>query len=74
MTAPIQDSMRHPEMSFGPGVDNGDFNRLATSGVSNARAAAAESPFSPEMAQNGGSFMDAVYANDLTKGDHYASA
>lgn len=74
MTAPIQDSMRHPEMSFGPGVDNTGMNRLATAGVANSRAAAAESPFSPEMAQNGGSFMNTVFANDLQKGDHYASA
>jgi hypothetical protein len=74
MTAPIQDSMRHPEMSFGPGVDNTGMNRLATTGVGSTRAAAAESPFSPEMAQNGGSFMNTVFANDLQKGDSYASA
>jgi hypothetical protein len=66
--------MRHPEMSFGPGVDNSGMNRLATTGVGSTRAAAAESPFSPEMAQNGGSFMNTVFANDLQKGDSYASA
>jgi hypothetical protein len=74
MEAPIRDSMRHPELSFGPGVDNTGMNRLATSGVASARTSAAESPFSPDFAQNGANFMGAVYANDLTKGDSYASA
>lgn len=74
MEAPINDSMRHPEMSFGPGVDNTGMNRLATSGVANAKAAASETPFSPDFAQNGAGFMGAVYANDLTKGDTYAMA
>jgi hypothetical protein len=74
MEAPIRDSMRHPELSFGPGVDNTGMNRLATSGVASARTSASESPFSPDFAQNGGNFMGAVYANDLTKGDSYATA
>jgi hypothetical protein len=74
MEAPIRDSMRHPELSFGPGVDNTGMNRLATSGVASARASAGESPFSPDFAQNGGAYMGAVYANDLTKGDSYAEA
>lgn len=74
MEAPIRDSMRHPELSFGPGVDNTGMNRLATSGVASARASASESPFSPEFAQNGANFMGTVYANDLTKGDSYAEA
>lgn len=74
MEAPIHDSMRHPELSFGPGVDNTGMNKLGLSGVGSARAMSAESPFSPEFAQNGGSFMDSVFANDLTKGDSFASA
>ena len=73
MEAPIQDSMRHPELSFGPGVENKGMNRLATSGVASTRAASAESPFSPEFAQNGGSFMGDVSANDLSKDDRFAS-
>jgi hypothetical protein len=72
MEAPIQDSMRHPELSFGPGVDNTGMNKLATSGVGSARVASSESPFSPDFAQNGGSFMGAVFANDLTKDDKFA--
>lgn len=74
MVAPIHDSMRYPELSFGPGVDNTGMNRLALSGVGSTKAMAAESPFSPEFAQNGGSFMGAVTANDLSHDDTYATA
>jgi hypothetical protein len=73
MEAPIEDSMRHPELSFGPGVENTGMNRLATSGVGSARVASSESPFSPDFAQNGGKFMGDVTANDLTKDDRFAS-
>jgi len=73
MEAPIEDSMRHPELSFGPGIENNGMNRLATSGVGSARVASAESPFSPDFAQNGGKFMGDVTANDLTKDDRFAS-
>ena len=73
MEAPIQDSMRHPEMSFGPGVDNSGMNRLATSGVGSTKAMSSESPFSPDFAQNGASFMGSVFANDLTKDDRFAT-
>jgi hypothetical protein len=74
MEAPIHDSMRHPELSFGPGVENTGMNQLALSGVGSTRASAAESPFSPEFAQNGGTFMGAVFANDLKRGDNFAEA
>lgn len=74
MEAPIHDSMRHPELSFGPGVENTGMNKLATSGVGSTQAMAAESPFSPEFAQNGGGFMGSVFANDLSKDDRFASA
>ena len=73
MEAPIQDSMRHPELSFGPGVDNTGMNKLATSGVASTKAMASESPFSPDFAQNCGSFMGTVFANDLTKDDRFAT-
>jgi hypothetical protein len=73
MEAPIEDSMRHPELSFGPGVDNSGMNRLATSGVGSAKVVASESQFSPDFAQNGGSFMGSVFANDLSKDDRFAT-
>jgi hypothetical protein len=74
MEAPIHDSMRHPELSFGPGVENSGINRLGMTGVGSTRVQAGESPFSPEFAQNGGSWMDSVSANDLTKDDRFANA
>lgn len=74
MEAPIHDSMRHPELSFGPGVENTGFNKLGLSGVGSAKVSAGESPFSPDFAQNGASFMGEIFANDLSKGDQYALA
>lgn len=74
MEAPIKDSMRHPELSFGPGMDNSGIKKAAASGVMNKGALSSESPFSPEFAQNGGQFMGAVTANDLSHDDTYAFA
>ena len=74
MEAPIKDSMRHPELSFGPGTDNSGVKKAAASGVMNKGALSSESPFSPEFAQNGGQFMGAVTANDLSHDDTYATA
>lgn len=72
MEAPIHDSMRHPELSFGPGVENTGMNQLGLSGVGGSRTMASESPFSPEFAQNGAGFMGSIFANDLKKGDNFA--
>jgi hypothetical protein len=70
---PIKDSMRHPELSFGPGPDNTGTRNAAFSGVANSKALTSESPFSPDFAQNGGLFMDKVSANDLNSEDTYAT-
>jgi hypothetical protein len=74
MEAPIKDSMRHPELSFGPGMDNSGIKKGVASGVMNKGALNSESPFSPEFAQNGGQFMGTVTANDLSQDDTYATA
>lgn len=74
MEAPIHDSVRYPEMSFGPGVDNSGMNKLALSGVGSSEVGSASSPFSPEFAQNGASFMGEVTANDLQPEDSYGAA
>jgi hypothetical protein len=74
MEAPIKDSMRHPELSFGPGMDNSGIKKAVASGVMDKRGLTSESPFSPEFAQNGGQFMGAVTANDLSHDDTYATA
>jgi len=73
MEAPIKDSMRNPELSFGPGVVNTGMNKLASSGIGSASVTTSESPFSPDFAQNGGSFMGSVFANDLTKDEMYSN-
>lgn len=72
MEAPIHDSMRHPELSFGPGVDNSGRGIVAAAGTGSAVALTSETPFSPDFAQNGAGFMGSVFANDLRKGDHFA--
>lgn len=74
MEAPIHDSMRFPELSFGPGIDNKGVARGVASGVSSDKSLTSESPFSPEFAQNGGIFMGNVSANDLSHDDTYAVA
>ncbi len=74
MEAPIHDSMRFPELSFGPGVENKGTVKVAASGVASAQGVTSESPFSPEFAQNGGIFMGSVSANDLSHDDTYANA
>lgn len=71
MQAPIKDTLTYPEMSFGPGVDNKATNKGVESG---AASSLSTSNFSPEYAQNGGSFMGSVFANDLQPGDDFASA
>jgi len=74
MEAPIKDSMRHPEMSFGPGLDNSGVKKAAASGVMNKASLSSETPFSPEFAQNGGQFMGTITANDLNHDSEYATA
>jgi hypothetical protein len=74
MEAPIHDSLRYPERSFGPGVENTGTAQLNLSGVGSASASTQETPFSPDFAQNGASFMGTVFANDLSKDDRFAEA
>lgn len=74
MEAPIKDTMRHPEMSFGPGPDNTGTRTAALSGAGNTKSITSESPFSPDFAQNGALFMGKVSANDLNSEDTYATA
>lgn len=74
MEAPVHDSLRYPELSFGPGVDNTGTTQVPLSGIGSATAVVANSNFSPEFAQNGASFMGNVTANDLLPGDLYGDA
>lgn len=61
---PMRDSLRHPERSFGPGVDNTNTRIAVDAGTAAAAEASANASFSPEFAQNGGEFMSGILAND----------
>jgi hypothetical protein len=74
MEAPIEDTMRYPERSFGPGTVNDSTQLSTASGVASTAMNSALGSFSPEFAQNGGTFMGSVFANDLNSGDEFASA
>ncbi len=60
------ENLRHPERMFRPPPDNNNTGIAVQAGIaSQASAAPAQmSQFAPEMAQNGGFFMDGVMAND----------
>jgi hypothetical protein len=69
---PIKSNMRHPERSFGPGVDNSGTARSVSAGTASEEVNSSLSSFSPEFAQNGGSFMEGISANDMN-GSEYAT-
>lgn len=70
---PIQDNLRHPENSFGPGVENNGTQLSVNSGVASNSVKGGTSNFSPEFAQNGGEFMAGISASDAFTSDNYAS-
>ena len=70
---PIQDNLRHPEKSFGPGIENTGTRLSVSSGVASNSVKGGTSNFSPEFAQNGGEFMAGISANDGFTSDNYAS-
>jgi hypothetical protein len=71
---PMTDSLRHPERSFGPGVENTNTRMAVDSGVASREVAANGGSFSPEFAQNGGEFMSGILANDAYGDATYANA
>ena len=71
---PIKDNLRHPENSFGPGINNTGSRLTAESGVASMNpVSGGVNNFSPEFAQNGGEFMDGITASDAFSNDSYAS-
>jgi hypothetical protein len=62
---PIEDNLRHPENSFGPGLQNRGTFLSEASGVASKNGDGAAVTFSPEFAQNGGEFMNGIFANTL---------
>jgi hypothetical protein len=68
---PIEDNLRHPENSFGPGLQNRGTFLSEASGVASKNGDGAAVTFSPDFAQNGGEFMNGIFANTLG-GDEYS--
>lgn len=70
------DRLRRPERAYGPGLEQDDTMRAVESGIasnSHEKTMNAYQTFGPEFAQNGGSFMDGVMANDTALNDEYSS-
>jgi hypothetical protein len=72
--APIGDSMRYPERSFGPGLNQLGAGQAVGAGVASTQANVNLSPFAPEAVQSGGNFFQGVAANDLSGEPEYAEA
>lgn len=72
----LQDNLRHPERMFSPGVKPADVDRSVMSGVASSRSltsSQALQTFAPEMAQNGGEFMQGIAANDTMSDTEFAA-
>ena len=69
---PVGDTMRHPENSFGPGLSNSGNTLSLHAGVSSNVRENGATTFSPEFAQNGGQFMDGVFAHSVNSDDVYS--
>jgi len=68
--------LRHPERMFKPAPMNTGSDIAEASGIASAsanQAANAMQAFAPEMAQNGGEFMQGIFANDAAEAGGFAS-
>lgn len=76
-SAQIPERLRHPERSFGPAVIADGVDHAVASGIASHATqitSQAYQMFGPEMAQNGGSFLDnGVMANDVDVQSSYSS-
>jgi hypothetical protein len=73
----FQDNLRHPERLFSPGMKQTDKHTAVMSGVASTVSGGTSSHaiqlFSPEMAQNGGEFMEGIVANDTLDDREYSA-
>ena len=72
----FQDNLRHPERMFSPGLKPTDVDRSVMSGVASSKSltsSQALQTFAPEMAQNGGEFMQGIAANDTLSDTEFAA-
>lgn len=75
-SASMPERLRHPERMFRPAPSNNSSDIAEASGVASASASQAANAlnlFAPEMAQNGGEFMQGIFANDLTEQTNFAT-
>jgi hypothetical protein len=73
----IRDNLRHPERFFGPAPQQKNVDIVLASGVAgiqSEQSAAAVQTFSPELAQNGGEYMEGgIFANDTAEDTSYSA-
>jgi hypothetical protein len=75
-SASIPERMRYPERMFQPPPENATRDIAEAAGVANAAASQAMhamNAFAPEFAQNGGEFMQGIFANDTMEPSGFAS-
>lgn len=71
----IQDNLRYPERSFGPGIVNSGSKLLVNSGVASQKMLNTSQPIQPfenEMVQNGG-LLDKIGPDDTHTNPNYAA-
>ena len=67
-SASVPERLRHPERMFQPAPSNQTHDIAVASGVASAQhASTALNSFMPEFAQNGGEFMQGIFANDTSE-------
>ena len=72
----IPERLRHPERMFQPAPSNQTHEIATAAGIASAsatQAANALNAFTPEFAQNGGEFMQGIFANDTSEPGMYSS-
>jgi len=72
----IPERMRYPERMFNPAPHNETVDIAPVAGLASAsanQAANALQAFTPEFAQNGGEFMQGIYANDSSEPGAYSA-
>ena len=72
----MKEDLRHPERFFGPAPTSDNVAIAAASGVAGLPGSTtpqAVQTFSPDFAQNGGEFVDGIFANDAGENPNYSA-
>jgi hypothetical protein len=72
----MKEDLRHPERFFGPAPTADNVAIAAASGVAGLPGSTtpqAIQTFSPDFAQNGGEFVDGIFANDAGENPNYSA-